>query len=135
MANPPTPGAVANTLVRYLLTKAGLTAGGLNAGQWQQTMATFDDCCAYTGESLRSIAPEKELAVPMNRTLGGLHVFGNVVPATAEASRQKAACPTTCFYVRRALSFLALPTLRMRKGKWPLSAFPISSKIPVPTGC
>jgi hypothetical protein len=87
MANRPTPGVVANSLVRYILTQAGLAAGGLSNEQWQRTLQAFNGCCAYTGQPL---APaEKEHAVPMNRTQGGLHVFGNVLPATGAANREK----------------------------------------------
>jgi hypothetical protein len=87
MANRPTPGVVANSLIRYVLTQAGLAAGGLTPPQWQQTLDFFGNCCTYTGQPLTSA--EKEHAVPMNRTQGGLHVYGNVLPATAEANREK----------------------------------------------
>jgi len=111
MANQPTPGAVANTLVRNILTKAGLMAGGLSNEQWQQTLDAFDGCCAYTGTSLQGIAPEKEHAVPMNRTLGGLHVFGNVLPSTAEANRQKGGLPYNVFLRSKGAKFSSLAHL------------------------
>jgi hypothetical protein len=89
MANRPAPGVVANSLVRYLLTRAGSRQGGLNPAQLQQTLATFGDRCAYTGELLTTTGLEYDHAVPMNRQHGGLHVFGNVLPATPRANREK----------------------------------------------
>jgi len=89
MANRPAPGVVANSLIRYLLTRAGSRQGGLNPAQLQQTLAHFGERCAYTGELLTSTGLEYDHAVPMNRQHGGLHVFGNVLPATPRANREK----------------------------------------------
>lgn len=93
MPNQTAPGDVANTLVRYLLTQAGLAAGGLTAkgpnNQWQATLAAFGHRCAYTGADLTKVPVEKEHAVAINRTSGGLHVYGNVIPSTKEANADK----------------------------------------------
>lgn len=93
MANQATPNVVANTFVRYILTQAGLSFGGFTVGgtndQWQATLVAFDHKCAYTGQQLTGLKVEKEHAVAMNRTGGGLHVYGNVVPSTPQANAQK----------------------------------------------
>ncbi|NVO84494.1 HNH endonuclease signature motif containing protein [Hymenobacter terrestris] len=93
MANQATPGAVANTHVRYLLTKAGLAAGGLATrgadNQWEATQDFFGNKCAYTGEDLTGKPIDKDHAIALNRVSGGLHVFGNVVPSTPKANAQK----------------------------------------------
>ena len=93
MANQATPGVVANSLVRYILTQAGLAAGGLTAkgpnNQWQATLDAFGHKCAYTGADLTGAPAEKEHAIAMNRAAGGLHVYGNVIPSTQEANAEK----------------------------------------------
>lgn len=93
MANQAAPGVVANSLVRYLLTQAGLAAGGLTAkgsdNQWQATLEAFGHKCAYTGADLTGTPAEKEHAIAMNRAAGGLHVYGNVIPATKKANAEK----------------------------------------------
>lgn len=109
MANRPTPGVVANSLIRYVLTQAGLAAGGLTPVQWQQTLAFFSNRCAYTGQLLTSA--EKEHAVPMNRTQGGLHVYGNVLPATAEANREKGGLRYDVFLRSKGPKFKSLDKL------------------------
>ena len=43
---------------------------------------------AYTGQTLNEM--ERHHAIPMNRAHCGLHLYGNVVPATKEANRRKA---------------------------------------------
>jgi hypothetical protein len=109
MANRPTPGVVANSLIRYVLTQAGLAAGGLTPPQWQQTLDFFGNCCTYTGQPLTSA--EKEHAVPMNRTQGGLHVYGNVLPATAEANREKGGLRYDVFLRSKGPKFKSLEKL------------------------
>lgn len=93
------PGDAANAFVRVLLSDAGELAGGLDAKQWDKTLKFFDYRCAYTGES---VAKDKESsrrdgvplavqehAIPINRDHCGLHLYGNVVPATVKANGKK----------------------------------------------
>ena len=82
------PGDVANEFVRVLLSDAGELAGGLDAEEWKQTLQFFDYCCAYTGESVEDGAVQ-EHAIPINRKHCGLHLYGNVVPATRSANSEK----------------------------------------------
>ncbi len=85
------PGNVANLFVRYILTQIGADAGGFTADNWQATLDYFGNCCAYTGQPLPAPGSyDKDHAVPLNRSYGGLHVYGNVVPALQEANSQKA---------------------------------------------
>ena len=64
--------------------------GGLREDEWQETLEWFDGRCAYTGERLADGETERDHAIPMNRTHCGLHLYGNLVPATREADRRKA---------------------------------------------
>ena len=83
------PGDAANAFVRVLLSDAGELAGGLDDEQWSRTLEFFDHRCAYTGEPLTEDSAEQEHAIPINRHHCGLHLYGNVVPATKEANRAK----------------------------------------------
>lgn len=84
------PEDAANVFVRVILSDAGTMLGGLTESEWRKTLEWFDGRCAYTGEELAKGRTEHDHAVPMNRTHCGLHLFGNVVPATEVANRHKA---------------------------------------------
>ena len=84
------PGNVANEFIRVILTEIGVRAGGLSNADWERTLKMFDYRCAYTGAKLEAGDLDQDHAVPLNRKHGGLHVFGNVVPATRLANSQKA---------------------------------------------
>ncbi|GAA4020378.1 hypothetical protein GCM10022408_38000 [Hymenobacter fastidiosus] len=115
MANQVTPGVVANTLVRYILTQAGLAAGGLTAkgsnNQWQTTLAAFGNKCAYTGADLTGAPIEKEHAIAMNRAGGGLHVYGNVIPATPKANAEKSGLRYDAFLRSKGEKFSSIAHL------------------------
>ena len=64
--------------------------GGLTETEWQTTVEWFDGRCAYTDDVFPEDQLDRDHAIPMNRTHCGLHLFGNVVPATREANRRKA---------------------------------------------
>ena len=83
-------GDAANAYVRVILSDAGTLLGGLAEAEWQKTLEWFDGRCAYTGQVLGDGEAERDHAIPMNRAHCGLHLFGNVVPATREANRRKA---------------------------------------------
>lgn len=85
------PGDAANVFVRVILSDAGTMLGGLTEPEWHQTLAWFDGRCAYTGKALLDGLMDRDHAIPMNRTHCGLHLYGNVLPATTEANRRKAA--------------------------------------------
>ena len=84
------PGDAANIFVRVILSDAGIMLGGLSEAEWQKTLEWFDGRCAYTGTELVDGRSERDHAIPMNRAHCGLHLFGNVVPATTDANRRKA---------------------------------------------
>ena len=99
MAGKWAPGDAANAFVRVLLWDAGAKlanknqppkSGGLDEADWNRTIAWFDGRCAYTDEVLVDDQTERDHAIPMNREHCGLHLFGNVLPATREANRRKA---------------------------------------------
>lgn len=84
------PGDAANVFVRVILSDAGQRLGGLTEAEWRQTLAWFEGRCAYTGEVLPDGLMDRDHAIPMNRSHCGLHLYGNVLPATKNANRQKA---------------------------------------------
>lgn len=84
------PGDAANTFVRVILSDAGAKLGGLTEPEWNRTLDFFAGRCAYTGETLPDGRTERDHAIPMNRDHCGLHLYGNVLPATTEANRRKA---------------------------------------------
>ena len=84
------PGDAANAFVRVILSDAGAMVGGLTETEWRTTVDWFDGRCAYTGDVLAEDQLDRDHAIPMNRTHCGLHLFGNVVPATREVNRRKA---------------------------------------------
>lgn len=80
----------ANQFVRVLLSDAGKLAGGLSPEQWDETLAFFGNCCAYTGEPHTEAEPlHKDHAIPINQDHCGLDLFGNVVPAANEVNSKK----------------------------------------------
>ena len=84
------PGDAANTFVRVILSDAGTLLGGLTETEWKTTLDWFEGRCAYTDDVLRKDQVGRDHAIPMNRKHCGLHLFGNVLPATREANRRKA---------------------------------------------
>ena len=80
------PGNAANAFVRVILSEAGAQLGGLTDQEWNRTLDWFGGRCAYTGEALPD---SRDHAIPMNRTHCGLHLYGNVLPATMEANQRK----------------------------------------------
>lgn len=84
------PSDAANVFVRVILSDAGARLGGLTDVEWDETLAWFGGRCAYTGDPLAADRMDRDHAIPMNRKHCGLHLFGNVLPATKEANRRKA---------------------------------------------
>lgn len=84
------PSDAANAFVRVILSDAGAKLGGLTEQEWARTLNWFDGRCAYTGEALLNDRTQRDHAIAMNRTHCGLHLYGNVLPATTEANSQKA---------------------------------------------
>ena len=76
--------------VRVILSDAGAMLGGLKDDEWRKTIEWFEGRCAYTGQTLDEGEMERDHAIPMNRAHCGLHLYGNVIPATEEANRRKA---------------------------------------------
>ena len=87
------PGDAANTFIRVILSDAGTILGGITEDEWAQTLAYFNGRCAYTGAELIDGHIERDHAIPMNREHCGIHLYGNVLPTTKEANRQKASKP------------------------------------------
>ena len=84
------PGNAANAFVRVILSDAGTMLGGMSEDEWQKTLDWFGGRCAYTGEELAEGETDRDHAIPMNRAHCGLHLYGNVLPATREANGRKA---------------------------------------------
>ena len=86
----PNPGNAANACVQVILSDAGTMLRGMSEGEWQRTLDWFDGRCAYTGEELTEGETDRDYAIPMSRAHCGLHLYGNVLPATREANGRKA---------------------------------------------
>ena len=83
------PGDVANLIVRNILADASRILGGFTEREWQDTLKYFGGRCAYTGVLLPDGNYERDHAVPINRSHCGLHLYGNVLPATHDANSRK----------------------------------------------
>lgn len=92
MANGRTnPGDVANLMVRCLLSDASELLGGWTDGDLKRTLSYFDFRCAYTGAAYDPATFVWDHLIPHNKEACGLHVYGNLVPATRAANSAKAA--------------------------------------------
>ena len=89
------PSSIANLFVRSILADIGELHGGFSRDHWQATLAAFGHRCAYTGRPLTEAETDRDHAVPLNRTSGGLHMYGNLLPACRQANNEKGCCPTT----------------------------------------
>lgn len=83
------PGDAANIFVRCLLSDIGAIAGGFTKQDWERTLAYFGYQCAYTGKNLTSEDAVMDHVIPHNREACGLHVYGNLIPASKEANSAK----------------------------------------------
>ena len=83
------PSDAANIFIRVILSDAGVMLGGLSDEQWLKTLEWFDGRCAYTDQLLAPESTDRDHAIPMNREHCGLHLYGNVLPATKDANQQK----------------------------------------------
>ena len=84
------PGDAAIAFVRVILSDAATMLGGLKDDEWEKTLDWFARRCAYTDETLVDGHVDRDHAIPMNRTHCGLHLYGNLLPATRDANRRKA---------------------------------------------
>ena len=84
------PGDAANAFVRAILSDAGTMLGGVNEDEWQKTLAWFRGRSAYTEREFVDGRMDRDHAIPMIRSQRSLHLYGNVLPATREANREKA---------------------------------------------
>ncbi len=89
-----TPSDAANTAVRAYLTRLGekYLGRGFNTGSgsgkqtWEEIKASFGHRCAYCGGDSKLTV---EHLVSLNRTQGGLHHPGNLVPCCTGCNRRK----------------------------------------------
>lgn len=85
------PGDVANLMVRCLLADASELLGGWTEADRERTLRFFGGACAYTGASYSPETCVWDHLVPHNQEACGLHVYGNLVPATRQANSAKGA--------------------------------------------
>ncbi|GAB3840315.1 HNH endonuclease [Hymenobacter jeollabukensis] len=81
--------SIANLFVRSLLADVGEMHGGFTKEHWQATLDFFGNRCAYTGKALAPADIDRDHAIPLNRASGGLHRFGNLLPACRQANNEK----------------------------------------------
>lgn len=91
------PSSIANLFVRSILADIGELHGGFTRDHWQATLTAFSHRCAYTGRALSEAETDRDHAVPLNRTSGGLHMFGNLLPACRQANNEKGSLPFDVF--------------------------------------
>ena len=91
------PSSIANLFVRSILADIGELHGGFTRDHWQATLTAFGHRCAYTGRALSEAETDRDHAVPLNRTSGGLHMFGNLLPACRQANNEKGSLPYDMF--------------------------------------
>src|SRR5438034_6431717 len=88
------PGDVANAFIRCFLSDAAEWAGGLLTDkQWLDTLEYFEYRCVYADQPISLKEAVKDHAIPINKEHCGLHLYGNVLPCTAEANADKGAKP------------------------------------------
>jgi hypothetical protein len=80
---------VANIFVRNLLCDISEVLGGFNENDRRKTLRYFHNCCAYTGCKLSDKTLTLDHLVPQNRANCGLHLYGNIVPASSQANKRK----------------------------------------------
>lgn len=84
------PGDVANLMVRCILSDASELLGGWTDADRERTLQYFDGRCAYTGISYDRVTFVWDHLIPHNQDACGLHLYGNLVPATRAANSAKA---------------------------------------------
>ena len=83
------PADAANLFVRNLLCDISEELGGFNEQHWKKTLKYFDNRCAYTGVKLSKIKTVQDHLIAHNRKDCGLHIYGNIVPASKAANAAK----------------------------------------------
>lgn len=83
------PGDVANLMVRCLLSDASELLGGWTDADRESTLRFFGNACAFTGEPYTPETCVWDHLIPHNREACGLHLYGNLVPATRQANSVK----------------------------------------------
>lgn len=83
------PADAANIFVRNLLCDMSEELGGFKEPDWKKTLKYFDRRCAYTGVKLSEKKTVIDHLIAHNRQECGLHLYGNLIPATKEANAAK----------------------------------------------
>lgn len=84
------PADAANIFVRNLLCDISKELDDFKEKDWKETLKFFNHRCAYTDKKLPSNKLVKDHLIGHNREHCGLHLFGNVIPASKEANAAKA---------------------------------------------
>jgi len=79
----------ANIFVRHLLCEISEALKGFSEEDKKRTLKHFDYRCAYTGVKLPVKSLTLDHLVPQNRAYCGLHLYGNIVPASDMANKSK----------------------------------------------
>ena len=83
------PADAANIFVRNLLCDLSEELGGFSEKEWKKTLKYFNNRCAYTGEKLTHKKTVIDHLIAHNRKECGLHLYGNLIPATKDANAAK----------------------------------------------
>lgn len=79
----------ANIFIRNILCEISEQLGGFSEEDWKNTRKYFGGRCAYTGKTLKSTNLVKDHLIGHNKKSAGLHLYGNIVPASKEANASK----------------------------------------------
>ena len=79
----------ANIFIKNLLCDISEVLGGFSENDRKKTLRYFHNCCAYTGCKLSDRTLTLDHLVPQNRVNCGLHLYGNIVPASSQANNRK----------------------------------------------
>lgn len=79
----------ANVFIRNFLCDISDALGRFSDEDYKHTLKYFNNCCAYTGVKLSKKSMTLDHIIPHNRKYCGLHLYGNLVPASSQANKSK----------------------------------------------
>ena len=103
------PADIGNTAVRIFLQRLG-RAYDIERGlppytdrrDFPKVREFFDDRCCYCGQELSETSAAQDHLIPLNKDGGGLHAWGNVVPACPPCNAAKHGSDWRDFLLSRA---------------------------------
>ena len=120
----------ANIFIRNLLCEISEQLGGFSEDDWKRTRKFFDGKCAYTGKVVKGTNLVKDHLIGHNKRSGGLHLYGNIVPASKEANASKGGKSLEEFFQSDALCLQGMSAEERRERLEKIKAFQKESGYP-----